>query len=78
MSLLLGLPLRSGPSSLLLSPLPFSHCTDYLVSMETGPGRLCQEAKATAALGGEGVIGAECKEQEVSPSSQKGTKTCWE
>ena len=76
-SLLLGLSLRSGPSSLLLSPLPISHCTDYLVSMETGPGRLCLEAKATTALGGARAIGIEHKEQKVSSSSQMWTKTCW-
>lgn len=77
-SLLLWLSLRSGPSSLLLSPLPISHCTDYLVSMVTGPGRLCQEAKATIAVGGERAIGIEHKEQKMSSSSQRGTKTCWE
>lgn len=53
LSLLLGLSLRSGSPSLLLSPRPFPHCTDCPVSMETGPGRLCQEAKDTSALGGE-------------------------
>lgn len=36
--------------------------------MATGPARLCQEAKATTALGGEGAGGIESKEQEVSPS----------
>ena len=38
----------------------------------------CQEAKATIAVGGERAIGIEHKEQKMSSSSQRGTKTCWE
>lgn len=48
-----GAALRSGLSSLLLSPLLFLQCTDYPVSIETGPGRLCLEAKASTALEGD-------------------------
>lgn len=82
LSLLLGQALGSGPSSLLLSSHPSLHCTDYPVSMETSPGWLCQEAKATTAGGGWGVGVAgdrtESKEQEVSTSySQMVRETYW-
>lgn len=50
-SLLLGLSLRSGPSSLLLSPSPSHTAQTILLAMVTGPGRFpCQEAKATIAV----------------------------
>lgn len=74
-SLLLGLSLRSGPSSLLLSPSP-SHCTDYPVSMVAGP----REGSARKLRGhyccwwGEGYRIGIKEEQKVSSSSQRGQR----
>lgn len=70
-----GAALRYGLPSLPLSPFPFLQRTGYGVSIETGPGRLCQEARARTALEGAREIGIESKEQEVSSSySQKGRR----
>lgn len=52
LSLHLGLSLRLGPSFLLLSPLPFLHCTAYPVSMETGWEGTARRPRPLLLLGG--------------------------